>query len=69
MKDTIVALLNSRKFFVGAISLTAVFGSVLLRALNLIPQDALVPTISAITATGLGFMASQAHEDANKNGS
>lgn len=63
MKETLLSLLNSRKFWTGAISLVAVAASVLLVTLKLIPESALIPTISAITATALGFMASTAYED------
>ncbi len=45
-------------------SVAAVFAAVLLRSLQLIPADALVPTIVAITTTGLGFIGSVAWEDA-----
>ena len=63
MKDTLVALLASRKFWTGTISLTAVFAAVLLRSLGLIPADALIPTIVAITTTALGFIGATAWED------
>ncbi len=67
VRDTWHILFTSRKFWVGTISVTAVFAAVLLRSLNLIPADALIPTITAITATGLGFIGATAHEDAHKN--
>ncbi len=67
MNQTLSNLLSSRKFWVGAISLAAVFGAVLLRSMKLIDSEALVPTISAITATGLGYIGSTAYEDAAKN--
>lgn len=63
MKDTMVSLFNSRKFWTGTISMAAVFAAVFLRSLNLIPGDALIPTIVAITTTGLGFIATTAWED------
>lgn len=63
MKDTLVALFSSRKFWTGTISLAAVFAAVLLRSLNLIPADALIPTIVAITTTALGFIGATAWED------
>ncbi len=68
MKDTLAALLSSRKFWVGTISMAAVFAAVFLRSLQLIPADALIPTIVAITTTGLGFVGATSWEDvATKN--
>lgn len=63
MKDTVVLLLSSRKFWTGTISMAAVFAAVFLRSMNLIPSEALIPTIVAITSTGLGFIATTAWED------
>ncbi len=64
MNNTTTALLTSRKFWAGTLSLAAVVAAVTLRTLNLIPADSLIPTISAITAVCLGFMGSTALEDA-----
>lgn len=47
------ALLQSRKFWIGFLSVAAVFAAVFLRSMNLIPADALIPTITAITAAGV----------------
>ena len=66
MNNTVLALLSSRKFLTGGVSLLAVFSAVLLVALKTIPESSLIPTISAITATALGFMGTTAYEDANK---
>ncbi len=64
MNDTLTALLSSRKFWVGTLSLAGVAAAVTLRALGLIPADALVPTIVAVTTTALGFIGATAYEDA-----
>lgn len=66
MKETFITLLASRKFWVGTLTVVAVAAATTLRALNLIPSDALIPTITAITATGLGFIGATAAEDAAK---
>lgn len=63
MNSTVNALLTSRKFWTGTLSMAAVFAAVLLRSLNLIPADALIPTIVAITTTALGFIGATAWED------
>jgi len=61
-------LLQSRKFWVGTITVLAVFASVYLRAAGKIPADALIPTIAAITSTALGLIGGIAWEDvANKD--
>lgn len=67
MINTWILLLNSRKFWVGTITVAAVFGSVYLRATGKIPPDALIPTISAITAAALGVIGSIAWENVAKN--
>lgn len=64
---TFTLLLASRKFWVGSLSLAATFGVVLLRALDKIPADAMIPTMAAITATGLGVVSSIAWEDSSKS--
>lgn len=64
MKDALLSLASSRKFWTGTISVAAVFAAVLLVALKIIPEASLIPTISAITATALGFMGSTAWVDA-----
>ena len=66
MKDALLALVSSRKFWTGTVSVMAVFGAVLLCALKIIPESSLIPTISAITATALGFMGTTAWEDTSK---
>ncbi len=63
MNQALVGLLQSRKFWTGSISMAAVFAAVILCALKLIPESSLIPTISAITATGLGFIGATAWED------
>jgi len=63
MNDTF-SIFSSRKFWVGTVSVAAVFASVLLVALKIIPESSLIPTISAITATSLGFMGTTAWVDA-----
>ena len=63
MKDAVVALLSSRKFFVGTITVLAVISAVVLRALDKIPADALVPTIVSLTAVALGVIGTIAWED------
>ena len=67
--NTVVALLSSRKFWVGLLTIAATVGAVVLRVTDKIPSDALVPTIVAITATGLGVIGSIAWEDAALKGS
>ena len=64
MKNAWSLLLASRKFWMGLLTIVAVVSSVVLRALDKIPADALLPTISAITAVGLGIIGSIAWEDA-----
>lgn len=64
---TFALLLASRKFWVGSLSLAATFSVVLLRALDKIPADAMIPTMAAITATGLGVVSSIAWEDSSRN--
>lgn len=53
MTSTFSNLLQSRKFWIGTLSVAAVFAAVLLRTLNLIPAEALIPTITAVTAAGM----------------
>lgn len=60
------ALFSSRKFWVGTITVAAVIGAVVLRALDKVPADALVPTITAMTAAALGVIGSIAWEDTSK---
>lgn len=67
MNATVVALLTSRKFWVGTISVGAVFASVLLVVLKIIPQEALIPTISSITAMGMTYITAVAWENVNKD--
>ncbi len=64
MIATFKALAASRKFLSGVLALAAVFSAVLLRALDKIPADALVPTIASITAVAFGFISAVAKEDA-----
>lgn len=64
MNDTLKALFASRKFVSGVLALAAVFSAVLLRALDKIPADALVPTIASITTVAFGFISAVAKEDA-----
>lgn len=59
-------LFSSRKFWVGTISVLAIVLAVLLRTLDKIPADALIPTISSITTLGLGVIGSIAWEDNHK---
>jgi hypothetical protein len=67
MLKTWSALLSSRKFWTGTITVAAVIGAVALRATGKIPADALVPTIVAITATALGVIGGIAWEDGKRN--
>ncbi len=62
-KGGVSALFSSRKFWVGTLSVVCTIGAVTLRAMGLIPADALVPTIIALTTTSVGFMVSTAWED------
>jgi hypothetical protein len=64
MVNTFSALLSSRKFWVGTLTVIATLGAVLLRSLDKIPADALLPTIGAVTTLGLGVIGSIAWEDA-----
>lgn len=66
--STLSALLGSRKFWVGTLTIAATVGAVVLRVVDKIPADALVPTIAAITATGLTVIGSIAWEDAAAKG-
>jgi hypothetical protein len=68
MLAAITALLSSRKFLTGAMSITAVICAVVLQSLGKIPPEALIPTIIAITTTGLGFIGATAYEDGAAKG-
>lgn len=61
-------LFASRKFWIGTLSITATLGAVFLRAIDKLPADALLPTIAAITTTGLGVIGSIAWEDSAAKG-
>lgn len=65
MKDTLVSLLSSRKFWVGTLTVGSVFASTILVALKIIPESALIPTITAVTATGMTFITATAFESAS----
>lgn len=65
--NTFVTLLNSRKFYVGAFSMLGIAAATLLRALDKIPADALLPTIVGIAGLGTAFIAATGLEDAAKN--
>lgn len=56
-------LFASRKFWVGFLTIVSVIAVVVLRVTDKIPGDALVPTLSAVTALGLGVIGSIAWED------
>ena len=64
MTNAWLLLLASRKFWMAVTSMIAMTGVVVLRALDKIPTDAMVPMLGAITATGLGVITSIAWEDA-----
>ena len=61
-------LFASRKFWVGFLTVVSVVGAVVLRVTDKIPAEALVPTISSVTAVGLGIIGSIAWEDVAKSG-
>lgn len=65
--NTLITLLNSRKFYVGAFSVLGIAAATLLRALDKIPADALLPTIVGIAGLGTAFIAATGLEDAAKN--
>ncbi len=67
MKNTVVLLLSSRKFWVGTMSVAGVFAASILCALKVIPESALIPTITAVTATGMSFIGAVAFESASKD--
>lgn len=59
-------LLQSRKFWIGAITIAAILGAVGLVALGKLDQSALVTTISAIAGLGIATIGSIAWEDTAK---
>lgn len=63
MKNAWVALLSSRKWWVGTLTVGAVIAATTLVALGKLPAAQLVPTIAAITATGMGVIGAIAWED------
>lgn len=63
MIDTWKLLLASRKFWVGFLTIVCVTSAVVLRALDKIPADALMPTIAAMAGTGMSIIGSIAWED------
>jgi hypothetical protein len=63
--NTAVLLLSSRKFWVGAMSVAGVFTAAVLCAMKIIPESALIPTIAAVTATGMSFIGATAFESAS----
>lgn len=69
MKNAWLALLSSRKTWVGLLTVASVVGAVVLRALDKLPAEALVPTIGAISSVGLGIIGSIAWEDSAAKGS
>ncbi len=68
MLKTWSTLLASRKMWVGLLTIVSVLGSLYLRAKDLIPSDAMVPTILSFSATGLSIIGSIAWEDASAKG-
>ena len=64
MTNAWALLFGSRKFWTATLTVLAVLGAVVLRALDKIPADALLPTIGALTSTGLGLVGAIAWEDA-----
>lgn len=64
MKQTWQTLLSSRKFWVGTITVAAVLGAVFLRSTGKIPADALIPTVTSLTAVAMSVIGSIAWEDA-----
>lgn len=65
VKGTWQALLSSRKFWVGTITVAAVLGAVALRATGKIPADALVATVTSLTTVAMSVIGSIAWEDAS----
>lgn len=61
--NPLVALFKSRKFYVGAFSVLGIFAASVLRALDKIPPEALLPTITGIAGLGATFIAATAAED------
>src|SRR5882724_8915716 len=59
-------LLQSRKFWTGTLTIVGVLGAVLMVALGKVDAAHLVPTIMAITATGLTLIGTTAWEDTSK---
>lgn len=61
-------LFGSRKFWLGLLTLASLAAAVVLRVTDKIPADALVPTITALTAVGISSVLSIAWEDAAEKG-
>lgn len=59
-------LLQSRKFWIGIITLLAISGAITLVAIGKLDQAALVSTITAITGLGIATIGSIAWEDTTK---
>lgn len=66
MIATIVLLFQSRKFYVGMLTILAVIASVALVMFGKVDISALVPTISAITTVGIASIGAIAWEDTTK---
>lgn len=67
--STFLVLLQSRKFYIGMLTIVAVAAATFLRAKGWIPPDALLPTIAGICVTGCTTIGSIAWEDsATKKG-
>ena len=63
-----LSILNSRKFFVGTISVVAIIAASTLRALDKIPQDALFATVTGLIVVGTAVILGTAWEDSSAKG-
>jgi phosphate/sulfate permease len=61
-----VALLGSRKFYVGMMALLATAGAITLRVFDKIPADTLTATILSINGVGVALIGAIAWEDTAK---
>jgi len=66
MISTWALLLNSRKFWVGGVTILAIAGTIALVALGKLSEASLVPTMTAITGLGIAIIGSIAWEDTTK---
>ncbi len=66
MISTWALLINSRKFWIGGVTLLAIAGAITLVALGKLSEASLVPTMTAITGLGITIIGSIAWEDTTK---